>query len=323
MKITYREAMRQALHDALCNDPRVFLMGEDVGKYGGSYAVSKGFFDEFGPERIRDTPLSELGFVGAGIGAALGGMRPIVEVMTVNFSLLALDQIVNLAALLHHMSGGQFSVPLVVRMATGAGRQLAAQHSHSLEGWYAHVPGIRVLAPATVGDARGMLAPALADPDPVVIFEHAQLYNMEDELPEPWECDISHAAVRRSGEQASVITHGGNLPKALEAATTLAAGGIDVEVVDLRVLRPLDLDTVAASVRKTHRVVVVDEGWKSGSLAAEIVARLAEDCLYDLDAPPVRVCSAEVPMPYARHMEEAALPQPDKIVAAVKELLHA
>ncbi len=323
MKITYREAMRQALHEALSNDPRVFLMGEDVGKYGGTYAVSKGFFDEFGPERIRDTPLSELGFVGAGVGAALGGMRPIVEVMTVNFSLLALDQIVNLAALLRHMSGGQFSVPLVVRMATGAGRQLAAQHSHSLENWYAHIPGIRVLAPATVGDARGMLAPALADPDPVVIFEHAQLYNMEDELPEPWPCDISRAAVRRSGEQASVITYGGSLPKAMEAAGALAAAGIDVEVVDLRVLRPLDMDTVAASVRKTHRAVVVDEGWKSGSLAAEIVARLAEDCLYDLDAPPVRVCSAEVPMPYARHMEEAALPQPDKIIAAVKELLHA
>lgn len=323
MKITYREAMRQALHEALSSDPRVFLMGEDVGKYGGTYAVSKGFYDEFGPERIRDTPLSELGFVGAGVGAALGGMRPIVEVMTVNFSLLALDQIVNLAALLRHMSGGQFSVPLVVRMATGAGRQLAAQHSHSLENWYAHIPGIRVLAPATVGDARGMLAPALADPDPVVIFEHAQLYNMEDELPEPWPSDIRRAAVRRSGAQASVITYGGSLPKVMDAATTLTAAGIDVEVIDLRVLRPLDMDTVAASVRKTHRAVVVDEGWKSGSLAAEIVARLAEDCLYDLDAPPVRVCSAEVPMPYARHMEETALPQPDKIVAAVKEMFHA
>ena len=323
MKITYREAMRQALHEALSSDPRVFLMGEDVGKYGGTYAVSKGFYDEFGPERIRDTPLSELGFVGAGIGAALGGMRPIVEVMTVNFSLLALDQIVNLAALLRHMSGGQFSVPLVVRMATGAGRQLAAQHSHSLENWYAHIPGIRVLAPATIGDARGMLAPALADPDPVVIFEHAQLYNMEDELPEPWPSDISRAAVRRSGAQASVITHGGSLPKTMEAAATLSTAGIDVEVIDLRVLRPLDMETIAASVRKTHRAVVVDEGWKTGSLAAEIVARLAEECLYELDASPVRVCSAEVPMPYARHMEEAALPQAEKIVTAVKELLDA
>ncbi len=323
MKISYREAMRQAMHEALAGDPRVFLMGEDVGKYGGTYAVSKGFIEEFGPERIRDTPLSELGFVGAGIGAALGGMRPIVEVMTVNFSLLALDQIVNTAAVLRHMSGGQFSVPLVVRMATGAGRQLAAQHSHSLENWYAHIPGIRVLAPATIGDARGMLAPALADPDLVIIFEHAQLYNLEGELADDWQCDISRAAVRREGSQVSVFAYGGCLPKALQAAAELAEAGIDVEVVDLRVLRPLDTEAIAASVRKTHRAVVVDEGWKSGSLAAEVVARIVEDCFYDLDAPPVRVCSAEVPIPYARHMEEAALPQPAKIVAAVKELLNA
>ena len=323
MKISYREAMRQAMHEALAGDPRVFLMGEDVGKYGGTYAVSKGFIEEFGPERIRDTPLSELGFVGAGIGAALGGMRPIVEVMTVNFSLLALDQIVNTAAVLRHMSGGQFSVPLVVRMATGAGRQLAAQHSHSLENWYAHIPGIRVLAPATIGDARGMLAPALADPDPVIIFEHAQLYNLEGELPDDWQCDIARAAVRREGSQVSVFAYGGCLPKAMQAAAELADAGIDAEVVDLRVLRPLDTETIAASVRKTHRAVVVDEGWKSGSLAAEVIARIVEDCFYDLDAPPVRVCSAEVPIPYARHMEEAALPQPAKIVAAVKELLNA
>ena len=323
MRMSYREAMRLAMHEALTTDPRVFLMGEDIGKYGGTYAVSKGFYDEFGPERIRDTPLSELGFVGAGIGAALGGMRPIVEVMTVNFSLLALDQIVNSAALLRHMSGGQFSVPVVIRMATGAGRQLAAQHSHSLENWYAHIPGIRVLAPATVADARGMLAPALADPDPVVIFEHALLYNMEDELPDDWTCDIASAAVRRTGARASVITYGGCLPKALAAADELADAGIDVDVVDLRVLRPLDMATVAASVRKTHRVVVVDEGWKTGSLAGEVVARLAEECLYDLDAPPVRVCTAEVPIPYAKHMEEAALPQPEKIVTAVRRLVDA
>jgi len=323
MKISYREAMRQAMHEALAGDPRVFLMGEDVGKYGGTYAVSKGFIEEFGPEWIRDTPLSELGFVGAGIGAALGGMRPIVEVMTVNFSLLALDQIVNTAAVLRHMSGGQFSVPLVVRMATGAGRQLAAQHSHSLENWYAHIPGIRVLAPATIGDARGMLAPALADPDPVIIFEHAQLYNLEGELADDWQCDIARAAVRREGSQVSVFAYGGCLPKAMQAAAELADAGIDAEVIDLRLLRPLDTETIAASVRKTHRAVVVDEGWKSGSLAAEVVARIVEDCFYDLDAPPVRVCSAEVPIPYARHMEEAALPQPAKIVAAVKELLNA
>ena len=322
MKISYREAVRQALHEALTNDPRVFLMGEDVGRYGGSYAVSKGFFDEFGPERIRDTPLSELGFVGAGVGAALGGMRPIVEVMTVNFSLLSLDAIVNTAATLRHMSGGQFSVPLVLRMATGAGRQLAAQHSHSLENWYAHIPGIRVLAPATVGDARGMLGPALADPDPVVMFEHAQLYNLEAELPDDWPCDITHAAVRRLGTQLTLITYGGSLPKAMQAASELASAGIDVEVIDLRVLRPLDTETLAASVRKTHRAVIVDEGWKTGSLAAEIMARLMEDCFYELDAPVACVCSEEVPIPYAKHLEDAALPQVAKIIAVVKGMLH-
>jgi pyruvate dehydrogenase E1 component beta subunit len=220
------------------------------------------------------------------------------------------------------MSGGQFSVPLVVRMATGAGRQLAAQHSHSLENWYAHVPGLRVLAPATVADARGMLAPALADPDPVVIFEHAQLYNLEAELPDDWRCDITHAAIRRPGTQLTLITYGGSLPKALQAASELASEGMDVEVIDLRVLRPLDTATVAASVRKTHRAVVVDEGWKTGSLAAEIMARLMEDCFFDLDAPVARVCSEEVPIPYAKHLEDAALPQVAKIVAVVKEMLH-
>lgn len=322
MKISYREAMRLALQEALAADPRVFLMGEDVGRYGGSYAVSKGLLEQFGPERVRDTPLSELGFVGAGIGAALGGMRPIVEVMTVNFSLLALDAIVNTAAALRHMSGGQFSVPLVIRMATGAGRQLAAQHSHSLENWYAHVPGLRVLAPATVADARGMLAPALADPDPVVIFEHAQLYNLEDELPTDWGSDIAHAAVRRSGTQLSLITYGGNLPKALQAAQTLADEGISVEVLDLRVLRPLDLPCITASVRKTRRAVVVDEGWKTGSLAGEIMAAIMENCFYDLDAPVARVCSQEVPIPYAKHLEDAALPQVPGIVRAIKEVLN-
>ena len=320
MKTSYREAMRAALREALAGDPRVFLMGEDVGRYGGSYAVSKGLLEEFGPERVRDTPLSELAFVGAGIGAALGGMRPIVEVMTVNFSLLALDQIVNTAALYRHMSGGQFSVPLVIRMATGAGRQIAAQHSHSLENWYASVPGIKVLAPATVEDARGMLSAALADPDPVVIFEHAQLYNMEGDLPEPWTTDIKKASVRRQGKDVSLITYGGSLPKTLKAADMLATEGIDAEVIDLRVLRPLDDATIMASVAKCRRAVLIDETWKTGSLAAEVMARIVEQAFYELDAPLARVCSEEVPMPYARHMEEAALPQPEKIVAAVKGL---
>jgi len=320
MKMSYREAMRQAMREALMADPRVFLMGEDVGKYGGTYAVSKGFIEEFGPDRIRDTPLSELGFVGAGIGAALGGMRPIVEIMTINFSLLALDQIVNTAATLRHMSGGQFNVPIVIRMATGAGRQVAAQHSHSLEGWYAHIPGIKVLAPATVADAYGMLAPALADPDPVIIFEHAQLYNLEADI-DLQACDIRSAAVRRQGADVTLITYGGSLPKTLQAAEQLAAEGIDAEVVDLRILRPLDTETLLDSVRKTHRAVVVDEGWKTGSLSAEIMASIMENAFYDLDAPLARVCSAEVPVPYARHMEEAALPQARTIAAAAKQLI--
>ncbi|MFZ5539566.1 MAG: alpha-ketoacid dehydrogenase subunit beta [Pseudomonadota bacterium] len=318
---TYREALREAHREALARDARVFVMGEDVGSYGGTYAVTKGLLQEFGPERIRDTPLSELGFVGAGVGAALGGARPIVEIMTVNFSLLALDQIVNNAATIRHMSGGQFSVPLVIRMATGAGRQLAAQHSHSLEVWYAHVPGLKVLAPATIEDARGMLAPALADPDPVVIFEHAQLYNLEGELADPPPAvDIAHAAVRRAGRDLSIVTYGGSLPRALAAAEELARAGIDAEVLDLRVLRPLDWDAIVASVAKTHRALVVDEGWKTCSLAAEVMAGIVERAFYELDAPPARVCTEEVPIPYAKHLEDAALPMPPKIVAAAKAL---
>jgi len=320
---TYREALRAAHREALQRDPRVFVMGEDVGRYGGSYAVTKGLIEEFGEARIRDTPLSELGFVGAGIGAAMGGMRPIVEIMTVNFSLLALDAIVNTAAALRHMSGGQFGVPVVIRMATGAGRQLAAQHSHSLEVWYAHVPGLKVLAPATLADARGMLWPALLDPDPVILFEHAQLYNLEGELAEPApQVDIARAAVRREGGDVTLVTYGGSLPRALAAADVLAGEGIAAEVIDLRVLRPLDMATVLASVRKTHRALVVDEGWRTCSLAAEVMARIAEEAFYDLDAPLARVCSEEVPIPYAKHMEEAALPMPPKIVAAARALRH-
>jgi pyruvate dehydrogenase E1 component beta subunit len=318
---TYREALREAHREALVRDPRVFVMGEDVGCYGGAYAVTKGLLEEFGAERIRDTPLSELAFVGAGVGAALGGARPIVEVMTVNFSLLALDQIVNNAATIRHMSGGQFSVPLVIRMATGAGRQLAAQHSHSLEVWYAHVPGLKVLAPATIEDARGMLAPALADPDPVVIFEHAQLYNLEGELADPPPAvDIAHAGVRRAGKDLTIVTYGGSLPRALAAADELARDGIDAEVLDLRVLRPLDWDAIVASVARTHRLLVVDEGWKMCSLAAEIIAGTGERAFYELDAPPVRVCTEEVPIPYAKHLEDAALPMPPKIVAAARRM---
>lgn len=322
--ITYRDAVREAMQGAMRRDDRVFLMGEDVGLYGGAYACSKGLLEEFGEDRIRDTPLSEAGFTGAGIGAALGGMRPIVEIMTVNFSLLALDQIVNTAATIRHMSGGQFSVPLVIRMATGAGRQLAAQHSHSLECWFAHVPGIKVVAPATIADARGMLWTALEDPDPVIIFEHATLYNMADVLPSHADrpSDIEKAAVRRTGGDVSIITFGGSLGKSLAAAETLAGEKIDCEVIDLRALRPLDDTTMMTSIAKTKRAVVVDESWRTGGLAGEISARIMEQAFFELDAPVERVCSAEVPIPYPHHLEYAATPQPENIVDAVHAVLR-
>ena len=318
---TYREAVKAGIVDALKRDERVFLMGEDVGRYGGCYAVSKGLLAEFGPERIRDTPLSESGFTGAGTGAAIAGMRPIVELMTVNFSLLALDQILNTAATLRHMSNGQFGVPLVIRMATGAGRQLAAQHSHSLEGWYAHIPGIRVLAPATIEDARGMLWTALEDPDPVLIFENVMLYNRSGLLAaNAGPVDIDRASVRRQGRDISLITYGGSLYKTLEAAEQLAQAGVEAEVIDLRSLRPLDMPAIIGSVARTHRALVVDEGWKSGSLSAEIGMRLAEDAFFELDAPLARVCTAEVPIPYAGHLEQAAIPQVERIVAAARAM---
>ncbi len=316
-RTTFREAIRAGILEAMERDERVFLMGEDVGAYGGCYAVSKGLLDHFGPERIRDTPLSEVGFVGAGIGASLAGMRPIVEVMTINFSLLALDQIVNNAATLRHMSGGQISVPLVVRTATGAGRQVAAQHSHSLENWYAHIPGITVAAIGTLEDARGMLWTALQDPDPVMLIEHVGLYNLAGELAEDaGPVDLERARVLRPGADVTLIAWGGSLPKTLEAAEILAAEGVEAEVIDLRILRPIDDETLLTSVRKTHRAVIVDEGWRTGSLAGELIARLVEGAFYDLDAPVARVCTREVPIPYPQHLEQAALPKVAEIVAA-------
>lgn len=321
--LTYRDALKEGIRQAMTQDKRVFLMGEDVGLYGGGYAVSKGLLEEFGPERIRDTPLSESGFVGAGIGAALGGMRPIVEIMTVNFSLLALDQIINNAATLCHMSGGQFGVPVVIRMTTGGGRQLAAQHSHSWEGWYAHIPGIKILAPGTVEDARYMLGEALRQNDPVLIFEHALLLNEKGEVGNlPGDYDAFTAKVRRTGKDLSLVTYGGSLIKTMEAARILADEDIDAEVIDLRSLRPFDRNTVCASVRKTNRLIVIDEGWHTGSFAAEVIATVVEQCFFDLDAVPQRVCSMEVPLPYARHLEELALPQVDKIVARARQVVR-
>jgi pyruvate dehydrogenase E1 component beta subunit len=321
--MTYREACKQALRQALLADPRVFLMGEDIGRYGGCYAVTKGLQEEFGEERIRDTPLCESAFVGAGVGAALAGLRPIVEIMTVNFSLLALDQIVNNAATIPHMSGGQFAIPLVIRMATGGGRRVAAQHSHSLEGWYAHIPGLRILTPATIEDARFMLLAALRDPNPVLIFEHVMLYNLEGDIrPDVSEVNIDQARVHRAGRDVSLISYGGGLFKTLQAADMLASEGIDAEVIDLRVLRPLDTKTIFNSVTKTRRCVIVDEGWRSGSISAEIGMRIAEEIFFELDAPLRRVCGREVPMPYAPHLEDACLPQPSTIAAAARELVR-
>jgi len=318
-EMTGREAMREAMSVAMRHDDRVFLMGEDVGDYGGCFAVSAGMLDEFGPIRVRDTPLSEAAFVGAGIGAAMGGMRPIVEIMTVNFSLLALDQIMNNAATFRHMSGGQFGVPLVIRMTTGGGRQLAAQHSHSLDGWYAHIPGIKILAPGTIDDLRWMLRPALEDPDPVIIFENGALYaakgvvsDTDPGLP------LDRAVVRRDGSDLSLITFGGTLATCLEAADVLAESGVSAEVIDLRSLRPLDDETIMASIAHTHRAVVVDEGWKSVGISGEIAARIMEQAFYELDAPVGRVCAVEVPMPYPHHLELATIPGVDRIVTAAR-----
>jgi pyruvate/2-oxoglutarate/acetoin dehydrogenase E1 component len=321
--LSLREAHRSGLRAALERDERVFLMGEDIGAYGGCFAVTRGLLEEFGPERIRDTPLSEVAITGAGIGAAMGGMRPIVELMTCNFSLLALDQIINNAATLRHMSGGQIGVPLVIRTTAGAGRQLAAQHSHSFEPMFAHVPGLRVMSIATHEDALGVLWPALCDPDPVVLFEYPRILATEAEVPTvPVTVDLDHAAVRRAGEDVTLITYGATLLEVLRGAEVLAEEGISAEVIDLRTLRPLDLDTLVASLSRTHRAVIVEEAWRTLGLGAEIAAQLTEVAFYELDAPIGRVACAEVPLPYAKHLEEAALPQVPAIVAAARQVLH-
>jgi pyruvate dehydrogenase E1 component beta subunit len=321
--LTLREAYKEALRDALRRDDRVFLMGEDIGAYGGCFAVTMGLLDEFGPERIRDAPLSEIAIVGAAIGAAMNGMRPIAEIMTCNFSLLALDQVVNNAATLLHMSGGQFNVPVVLRTTAGAGKQVAAQHSHSFEPYFAHIPGIRVLAVATHEDARGVLWPALQDPDPVVLFEYPRIMTMTADLPvEPEPVDLSTAAIRRPGSDVTIVTYGATQHVVLEAAAILAEEDIDAEVIDLRSLRPLDDATVLASVARTHRAVVAEEAWRTLGIGAEVAARITEEAFYDLDAPVARIGCAEVPVPYAKHLEEAALPQVAGIVDAARRVMH-
>jgi len=321
-KITYREALKQGLRDALNADPKVFLMGEDVGRYGGAFAVSKGLFQEFGPDRIMDVPLSESGFTGAGIGAALGGMKPIVEIMTVNFSLLAMDQIVNNAATLLHMSGGQIHVPIVIRISCGVGKQLGAQHSHSWEPLFAHIPGLIVISAGTHEDARGMLLTALKSPDPVILFEYTGLLNVEGELPETAiEVDITKAKIRKEGKDLSLITYGSGVIKALEAAADLAVLGMDIEVLDLRSLRPLDEKAIFTSVQKTHRTLILEDAWRSVSISSEISARIMENVFYDLVAPVERLCGVEVPIPYPKHLEDACVPQKEQIVSQIRKML--
>ncbi|MDC1504217.1 pyruvate dehydrogenase complex E1 component subunit beta [Winogradskyella sp.] len=322
-KITYREALKQGVREALQNDERVFLMGEDVGRYGGAFAVSKGLLQEFGEDKIMDVPLSESGFVGAGIGAAVAGMKPIVEVMTVNFGLLAMDQIVNNAATLLHMSGGQMNVPVVIRMGCGIGRQLAAQHSHSWEPLFAHIPGLIVLSAGTHEDARHMLAKALKSPDPVIVFEYTSMLNIEKEIPvNITRVDISKAKVRKVGKDISIITYGIGVYKCMDAANELASIGIDTEVVDLRILRPLDEETILASVSKTHKALIVEDAWKSVSISSEISARIMEKIFYELDAPVLRLAGVEVPIPYPLHLEDASVPQKNDIINAVKKMLN-
>jgi len=320
--ITYREALRQALRYQVQNDERVFLMGEDIGAYGGSYAVTKGFLEEFGERRVKDTPIAESVVVGAGIGAAMAGLKPMVELMTINFSLLAIDQIVNNASKLYYMSNGQISVPLVVRMAGGAGSQLGAQHSHSLESWYAHVPGIKVAVPATPYDAKGLLMTAFDDENPVIFIEHTALYASKGEVPEePYRVPFGEAELYREGRDVTLIGYSGSVHQAFRAAERLAGEGIEAEVLNLRTLRPLDIEGILASVRKTHRAVVVEDDWKFGGFAGEIVAIVQEEAFDDLDAPVLRCSGADVPMPYAGALEQAALPQEDGIIELVKTIV--
>lgn len=321
MRQTYREALKLGLKEVLLNYKNSFLIGEDVGAYGGTYAVSKDFLNEFGNQKIIDAPLSEVGFTGLGIGAAMGGMKPIVEIMTINFALLAFDQIINSAAILNFMSGEQISIPLVIRMTSGGGRQLGAQHSNSFEGWLAHIPGLKILTPATVEDARFMLVSAMKETCPVIIIEHALLFNQSaecrDSIPDfnPYK-----AQIKKTGKDLTLITYGGMLPRCLKAAEEMEKKGREVEIIDLRSLRPLDNETIFSSVKKTHRVLIVDEGWKSGSLSAEISARITESCFYDLDAPVYRLCRKEMPIPYARHLEEEIIPKLENIILKIEEM---
>ena len=321
-ELTYREAIRETLREALNNDNRVFLMGEDIGAYGGAYGVTQGLLAEFGEQRVKDSPIAESVLVGAGIGAAMGGLRPIVELMTINFSLLASDQIVNAAAKMLFMSGGQITVPLIIRTVSGGGNQLGASHSQCLEGWYAQVPGLKVVSPSTPYDACGLLRSAVAEETPVIFVEHSLLYNFKGPVPdEHYTVPIGEADIKRVGSDVTIVAHLRMVHVALQAAEELAEEGIEAEVVDLRSLRPLDTDTINESVMKTNRAVVVEEGWKTGGFGAEVVSSIMEHSFDYLDAPVARVAGQEVPMPYNRDLEQAAIPRPGDVVAAVKSLV--
>jgi pyruvate dehydrogenase E1 component beta subunit len=321
-EMTYRDAIAQALREELRNDDRVFLMGEDIGKYGGSYVVTKGFLDEFGEERVWDTPIAEAGIVGTAIGAAMGGMKPIVELMTINFSLLAIDQIINHAAKILYMSGGQVPVPCVLRMITGGGSQLGAQHSQNLEAWFARVPGLKVVCPSTPADALGLMRHAIQDPDPFIYVEHSLLYRTKGEVPdEYYTVRPGESVVRREGEHVTIVGYLRTALMALEAAERLAEEGIEAEVIDLRSLRPLDFDPICSSIEKTNRLVVVEDAWRTGGFSSEICQLVIEHAWDYLDAPPTRVNGADVPAPYAKNLEALAYPSVDDIVAAAKATL--
>jgi len=323
-ELRMRDALRDALREEMNRNDRVFLMGEDIGGYGGAYGVTKGLLDEFGPERVRDTPISESGIVGAGVGAAMTGFHPMVEIMTINFSLVALDQIVNNASKLYYMTGGQTNVPMVLRMASGGGSQLGATHSHSLEGMYAHYPGLKVVCPATPSDAKGLLKRAFRDENPVVFIEHTALYGVKGDVPEGADelVEFGEARIAREGSDVTIVGYSGSVHQATRAAEMLAdQENISAEVIDLRTLRPLDMDTIVESVKKTNRAVIVEDDWEFGGFAGEIATQIMERAFDWLDAPVGRVCGKDVPMPYNRNLEFAALPAEEDVVEAVLAML--
>ncbi len=320
--ITYREALNQAMREEMTRDPNVFIIGEEVGEYEGAYKVTQGLFKDFGAQRVIDTPISEEAIAGSGIGAAMIGLRPVVEMMTVNFALLAMDQIVNHAAKLHYMSGGQITVPMVVRAAEAAGLQLGAQHSQNLEPWFVHVPGLKVISPGTPADAKGLLKSAIRDNNPVIFLEHEAIYGTKGEVPEEeYTIPIGTAEVKRTGKDVTLITYSRSLLTCLKAANQLADEGIEAEIVDLRTLRPMDMKTVIDSVKKTHKAITVEEDWPQCGIGAEVALRIAEEAFDYLDAPVMRITLADVPMPYSKALEQSALPSPEHIVQAVRQMM--